>query len=233
MGAAGPMGHMHVQRAIGVGPRPALLVATNRSSDRIHALAELYGESARQQDIDLVCLTEEALGPAGFRQRLLELSGGEGFDDIVILAPSVQAIEDAAAMAAPGGVINVFAGLNRGTEALLDLNPVIDGRQIRFIGSSGSSIADMRSMLVLVEQGVLDTNRTVAAISGLDGVYNGIQAVSEGRFPGKVVIYPHIIGLGLTPLPDLRQRLPQVYARLGPGEAWTVEAEDELLRLQL
>lgn len=31
MGAAGPMGHMHVQRTIQVGPRPGLLVATNRS----------------------------------------------------------------------------------------------------------------------------------------------------------------------------------------------------------
>ena len=233
MGAAGPMGHMHVQRALQVGPRPGLLVATNRSSDRINALTELYGETAREQGIDLVCLTEETLGPAGFRQRMLELTGGEGFDDIIILAPSVHAIEEAAAMLTPGGVVNVFAGLPRGTEAMLDLNPVIDGRQIRFIGSSGSSIADMRSMLVLVEQGALDTNRTVAAISGLDGVYDGIFAVSQGTFPGKVVVYPHITGLGLTPLAGLRQRLPQVYGKLGPGEAWTVEAEEELLRLLL
>jgi hypothetical protein len=136
-------------------------------------------------------------------------------------------------MLAPGGVVNVFAGLTRGTDAMLDLNPVIDGRQIRFIGSSGSSIADMRSMLVLVEQGALDTNRTVAAIAGLDGVYDGIYAVSQGTFPGKVVVYPHITGLGLTPLSELRDRLPQVYAKLGPGEAWTVEAEQEMLYLLL
>ncbi len=230
MGAAGPMGHMHVQRAIQVGPRPALLVATNRSSDRIQALTDLYGATAAEHGVELVCLTEATLGPAGFRQRLLELTDGQGFDDIVILAPSIQAIEEAASLLAPGGVVNVFAGLTRGTEAMLDLNPVIDGRQIRFIGSSGSSIADMRSMLVRVEQGALDTNRTVAAISGLDGVYDGILAVSQGTFPGKVVVYPHITGLGLTPLSELRERLPQVYARLGPGEAWTVEAEAELLQ---
>jgi hypothetical protein len=133
----------------------------------------------------------------------------------------------------PGGVVNVFAGLPRGTEAQLDLNPVIDGRQMRFVGSSGTSIADMRSMLVLVEQGALDTNRTVAAISGLDGVYDGIYAASQGTFSGKVVVYPHVTGLGLTPLPALSEVLPQVYAKLGPGEAWTVAAEEELLRLQL
>ncbi len=233
MGAAGPMGHMHVQRAIEVGPRPSLLVATNRSSDRIAALSELYGEAAAEHGIDLVCLTEETLGPAGFRQRLLELTAGEGFDDIVILAPSIQAIEEAAAMLAPGGVVNVFAGLPRGAEAMLDLNPVLDGRQIRFVGSSGSSIADMRAMLVLLEQGALDTNRSVAAIAGLDGAYAGIYAVSQGQFPGKVVVYPHIRGLGLTPLAELRELLPSVYAKLAPEEAWTVEAEQELLRLQL
>jgi hypothetical protein len=47
------------------------------------------------------------------------------------------------------------------------------------------------------------------------------------------VVYPHITGLGLTPLAELRERQPQVYTRLGPGGAWTVEAEEELLRLQL
>ncbi|MCB0254087.1 MAG: zinc-binding dehydrogenase [Anaerolineae bacterium] len=230
MGAAGPMGHMHVQRAIEVGPRPALIVATNRSSSRIDLLGERYAATARDRGTELVCLTEETLGAEGFRARLVELTDSEGFDDIVILAPSIKAIEEAAAMLAPGGIINVFAGLTRGTEAMLDLNPVIDGRQIRFIGSSGSSIADMRSMLVMVEQGVLSTNRSVAAISGLDGVYDGIYAVSQGTFPGKIVVYPHIVGLGLTPLPALKERLPDVYARLGEGEVWTVEAEEELLR---
>lgn len=230
IGAAGPMGHMHVQRAIEVGPRPSLIVATNRSSDRIDLLGERYAATARDRGTELVCLTEDALGPDDFRQRLLELTDSEGFDDIVILAPSVPAIEEAASMLAPGGVINIFAGLTRGTEAMLDLNPVIDGRQIRFVGSSGSSIADMRSMLVMVEQGVLSTDRSVAAISGLDGVYDGIYAVSQGTFPGKVVVYPHIVGLGLTPLPELRERRPEVYALLGPGEVWTVEAEQELLR---
>ncbi len=68
------------------------------------------------------------------------------------------------------------------------------------------------------------------AISGLNGVYDGIYAVSQGTFPGKIVVYPHIVGLGLTPLPALKERLPDVYARLGEGEVWTVEAEEELLR---
>ena len=113
IGAAGPMGQMHVQRAIEVGPRPSLLVASNRSSDRIDLLSERYAATARDRGTELVCLTEEALGADAFRARLLELTSGQGFDDIVILAPSIRAIEEAASMLAPGGVINVFAGLTR------------------------------------------------------------------------------------------------------------------------
>jgi hypothetical protein len=36
--------------------------------------------------------------------------------------------------------------------------------------------------------------------------------------------------LPLTTLHELRERLPSVYALLGEGESWTVEAEAELLR---
>jgi hypothetical protein len=61
-----------------------------------------------------------------------------------------------------------------------------------------------------------------------------LAAVAEGRFPGKVVIFPNLSKpLPLTPLPELKERLPSVYAKLGEGESWTVEAEEELLRLLL
>jgi hypothetical protein len=48
---------------------------------------------------------------------------------------------------------------------------------------------------------------TVAAIGG-------IYAVRDGRFPGKIVIYPHITDLPLTPLEELGAVLPTVAARL-------------------
>ena len=38
-----------------------------------------------------------------------------GFDDIVVLAPVAPVIADAATYLAPNGVMNVFAGVPRGT----------------------------------------------------------------------------------------------------------------------
>ncbi len=230
LGAAGPMGQMHLQRALEVGPRPSLIVATNRSSPRISELQTRFGPIAQDYGVQLVCLTEEALGPEAFRAQLWELTDGAGFDDIVVLAPSIRAIEGASSLLASGGVLNLFAGLQRGTDAHLDLNPIVDQRQMRIVGSSGSSIADMRHMVVLAEQGVLNTNSAVSAVAGLDGFKAGVQAVAAGTFPGKVVIYPQINGWGLTPLGELKQLLPAVYARLAPGEVWTTAAETELLR---
>jgi hypothetical protein len=73
----------------------------------------------------------------------------------------------------------------------------------------------------------------VAAIGSLEAVRDGMQAVMDTSFPGKVVIYPHIKELPLTSLADLKDRLPSVYAKLKNGREWTNEAEDELLRLML
>jgi hypothetical protein len=112
----------------------------------------------------------------------------------------------------------------------LDLNPVRDERQVRLVGSSGSSIGDMQRMLELTESGAISPDRSVAAVSGLAGAPDGLRAVSEGRFPGKVVVYPHIVDLGLTPLSELQARLPKVHARLKDGRTWTGKAEQQLLR---
>lgn len=86
----------------------------------------------------------------------------------------------------------------------------------------------------LVETKQLPTNRSVAAIAGLEGVSEGLRSVSEGRFAGKVVIYPNLSKpLPLTPLWELDKVLPDVAAKLDEDGMWTPEAEQELLREML
>jgi hypothetical protein len=57
--------------------------------------------------------------------------------------------------------------------------------------------------------------------------------VQDTVYPGKIVIYPHIKPLSLTALPELKHKLPSVYAKLRDGREWTTEAEAELLRVML
>jgi hypothetical protein len=110
----------------------------------------------------------------------------------------------------------------------MDVSGIVQ-RGIRLIGSSGSSIADMQRVLEMAQSGAISTNSLVSAVGSLEAAVDGLRAVAAGRFAGKVVIYPQIPPLPLTPLSDLKDAMPDVYAKLEDGRIWTVEAERELL----
>ena len=229
VGAAGPMGRMHVQRAIQSHSGPATIVCTDVSDVRLEDLRTSFGTEAEAQGIEWLCLNP--LNRDAYQGAMSRFKD-EGFDDIVVLAPVPPVIADAATYLAPGGVMNVFAGVARGTMVNLDLSNVYL-RDIRVIGHSASTIDDLRLMLNQAESGQLTPNRSVAAIGSLGAARDGLQAVQETVFPGKIVIYPQIKPMPLTALPDLEHTLPTVYAKLKNGREWTVDAEREFLRLML
>jgi threonine dehydrogenase-like Zn-dependent dehydrogenase len=232
MGAAGPMGQMYTQRAVSMRDGPRRVVASDLLSSRLEQLEQRIGPQAAANNVELICLNPKELGPEEYRRRLVEATGGRGFEAIVVLAPATAAVEEAQPFLAAGGLLNIFAGLPRGTIAALDLSAVyLKGH--RFLGSSGSTIADMRRTLRKVTDDELITNRSLAAIGGIYAVRDGMEAMRDGLFPGKVVIYPQITDLPLTPLEELGRALPTVAARLEDGQFWTREAEEELLRLKL
>lgn len=230
IGAGGPMGQMHVQRAVHLPAPPRLILATDIDAERLNSVAERFGPDARRRGVELVTLNPKLMDPPDFDSALRGITGGRGFDDIVSLVPAPALIEHAADFLADDAWFNIFAGVARGTMASLDVNSVVN-RGVRFLGSSGSSIADMRHTLEKVESGELSTNMSLAAIGGMRAARDGIAGVKDGRFPGKTLIFPQIPDLPLTPLPELGEDYPTVYARLKDGQFWTKEAEDELLRL--
>jgi threonine dehydrogenase-like Zn-dependent dehydrogenase len=229
VGAGGPMGRMHVQRAIQLAEGPSTIVCTDVSDVRLEDLRVSFGAEAESKGIDWICLNPldkdaYAAGMAPFKE--------SGFDDIIVLAPVPAVISDAATYLAPKGVMNVFAGVARGTTAELDLSDVYM-KDVRVIGHSASSIDDLRLMLSQAESGELSPNRSVAAVGSLGAARDGLQSVYDTVFPGKVVIFPNIKDMPLTALPELKEVLPTVYAKLKDGREWTVEAEQEFLRLML
>ena len=234
IGAAGPMGQMHVQRALQLKEGPQLAVATDLVPERLGVIETKFGPlvKAKRGQTDLILRTPGDQSPAAFNAQLMNMTGGAGYDDIVVLAPSARVVGGAAEMLAPNGVMNVFAGLSRGTKAPIDLRKVASAG-VRFTGTSGSAIRDLRNMLYDAESNRLNPNLSVAAISGLLDVKKGLEGVIHQAFPGKIVIYPQILDFPLTRLADLVDALPQVYAKLGPNETWTVEAEAEFLKEQL
>ena len=65
----------------------------------------------------------------------------------------------------------------------------------------------------------LDTNLSVAAVSGLEGAIDGIHAVEKNLMPGKILVYPSVKGMKLTPIPQI----------IGDRH-WDLNAEQELLK---
>lgn len=226
VGAGGPIGRMHVQGAVYQTDGPRTVFCTALHSRRLQVVEAAYRDDAARKGLEFVCISREEEA----YETVLKQVGQDGFDDIMVLAPSASATEKAAAYLRPEGVLNVFTGVARGTMAELDLSRVyLD--DVRFIGFSGSTIDDIRLTLEWIENHTVSPNGLVTAIGSLSAARDGLEAVRDSIFPGKVVIYPNIKDFPLTKVTDLKNRLPSVHAQLKNGREWTNEAEQEFLRL--
>ena len=227
VGAGGPMGRMHVQRAIQLEDGPSTVVSTDISDPRLQDMTETFGPEAEASGVELVTLNP--MNKEAYAEGMARLAD-PGFDDVVVLAPVAPVISEASTYLAPGGVMNVFAGVLRGTMAQIDLSRVyLD--DIRVIGHTASSVDDLKLMLYQAENGLLAPNRSVAAIGSLEAASDGLEALLNAVYPGKVVIFPNIKPMPVTALSELEQSMPTVYAKLKDGRGWTVEAENEFLEL--
>jgi L-sorbose 1-phosphate reductase len=229
VGAGGPMGRMHVQRAIEAEDKPGIIVCTDISDERIDDLCTSFRAEAAGNGIEFICLNP--MDKASYTQSMARFKE-RGFDDVIVLAPVPPVIADAATYLAPGGVMNIFAGVPRGKLATMDLSGAYL-QQTRMIGHSASTIENMTFMLGQAESGQLSPNRSVAAVGSLEAARDGLKATADTTFAGKIVIYPHIKPLPLTSIEELKEVLPTVYAKMRNGMEWTTEAEAELLRVML
>ena len=100
--------------------------------------------------------------------------------------------------------------------------------RLYMIGTSGSTVEDMRIVLKKVDDGQLDTNTSVAAVSGMKGAIEGLGGVDSQRFHGKVIVYPQLTDLGLIELSHLPDIMPDVSAHVKDG-VWTKGAEQALM----
>jgi hypothetical protein len=229
IGAGGPLGQMHLQRALSLPLPPRRIVATQRGGPRLEELRARFEFRARERGIDWLLLDPIALGDTIY-DRARAATGGRGFDDVVTIIPDLGTIEAAFRLLAPGGGLNLFAGVAVGSPVRLDLARVYAGGA-RLWGTSGSRISDLRRIVERVAGGQLSTDAIVAAVGGIEAVAEGLAAVRDARFPGKALIYPHLGGLPLTPVAALAERHPSIAARLSEGRLWSTAAEAELLRL--
>ncbi len=217
IGAGGPMGQMHVIRAVCAGLKDLKVTGTDMDDARISALMQKVEPlaQANQVAVRMVNTGKEKLA--------------ERFSYFAIMAPVGALVAQAVQDALPGALINIFAGIPAGTKHELDLDTYLS-RGCYMFGTSGSTIRDMKIVLEKVKSGRLDTNVSVDAVSGMAGAAEGIAAVENRTLAGKIIVYPQLHELGLTPLAELPRKYPTVAAKLEGGK-WCKAAEAELLRV--
>jgi len=211
IGAAGPMGTMHVIRDLCQGVAGIAVYAGDLSDERLAMLKKLAEPLAKKNKLTLHPYNPKTNAPT------------EKFNYIVLMAPVPALVVQAVKDAAPKAIINIFAGIPADKTAEIDLDMYIQ-KQCYFVGTSGSTTEDMKTVLKKVVTRQLDTNLSVAAVSGLEGAIDGIHAVEKNLMPGKILVYPSMKGMKLTALPDLSKDVP-----LTDGH-WTLEAENALLK---
>ena len=217
VGAAGPMGTMHVIRNLCHGVDGISMVAGDMSDERLHALARVAEPLARANGVEFKVYNAGTSPEAG------------PFDYTALLVPAPALVDTAIGLSAPHAIINIFAGIPVTVYHPLDLDTFVE-RQLYFIGTSGSDMRDMKIVLGKVTSGSLDTNLSVAAISGLDGAVDGIRAVENQEMPGKIIVYPSCKGLPLTRLDLLHELHPDVAEKMDEG-MWGRAAEAKLLEV--
>lgn len=208
---------MHVIRNICQGVEAVSVYASDVDDNRLETLSRIAAPLAQKN----------AVGYETFNPTKQEAS--QKFHYTAIMAPIPALVAASIHGAAENGLINIFAGIPATVSGEIDLDTYIEKR-LYFIGTSGSTLEDMKRMLVKTEAGRLDTNVSVAAVSGLDGAVEGIRAVENRTIAGKIIVYPPCKGLGLTRLEELDEKLPEVGAKLKDG-LWTNAAEKTLLAI--
>jgi threonine dehydrogenase-like Zn-dependent dehydrogenase len=215
VGAAGPMGMMHVIRNICQGADDISVFAGDIDDNRLEELTKIAKPLARLRRVEFRTYNPN-------KENITET-----FDYIVLMTPVADLVSSSVHKAAEGGIINIFAGIPETVTAKIDLNTYIR-KGLYFIGTSGSTLNDMKIMLEKAQSGILDTNVSVAAISGLEGAVEGIRAVEKRTIPGKIIVYPSCKGLELIRLEELSKKLSAVAELLCNG-LWTKKAERKLL----
>ena len=215
IGAAGPMGLMHTVRTVSLGLDGVSVVGADVSDERLANLAAVVNPTAAERGVPFEVVNSSAtpLQP--------------GYTYVTCLVPVPALLSQAVDLAGEGAIVNAFAGFPAGTLAELDLQGIIE-RGVFVIGTSGSEMSDMRTLLDKLETQALDTSISLDAVCGMAGFQDAIDAVNNRTSGGKIMVYPSLPDLGLIRLSELAEKLPAVAAAMD-GTRWTKAAEAVLL----
>lgn len=231
LASVGPMGLGAIDYALHGDRRPSFLVVTDIDDDRLARARSIYTEEhAKELGIELHYInTAKVSDPVAY---LRELSGGDGYDDVMVFAPVAPVVEQGDGILAFDGCLNFFAGPSR-TDFYAKFNFYnVHYGATHIVGTSGGNTDDMREAIAMMNAGKLNPAAMVTHIGGLDAVIETTKNLPN--IPGgKKLIYTQI-SLPLTAIDDLADSPDPTLCALGKivtdnNGLWCPAAEQYLL----
>ena len=227
IGAGGPMGQMHIQRALELDAGPDTLIASDLDDQRLAVVADRLVPLAQKLGKELIVFNA-VTSDRSIEDLVAEVTNGAGADDVIVSVPVGPVMGDAARLLGPKGMLVLFAGVANGTMAPLNITNVYL-HNAQFTGTSGSAISDQALVLDKAVKGTLSPRRSLAAVGGIEAARDGVQAMLDGTFAGKIVLFPQLSGLPLLGLEELAEQYPKIGALMEEGNIWSGEAERAMI----
>ena len=232
LAGAGPMGMGAIDYAMHCDRKPGLLVVTDIDDTRLGRAAAIYTpEEAAKNGVKLVYVNTS--GPNAVA-RLLELTGGKGYDDVLVFAPVRPVVEQGDAILGRDGCLNFFAGpADKSFSAMFSFYNV-HYASTHVVGTSGGNTDDMVESLDMMSRGLINPSSMITHVGGLNSVVS--TTLNLPKIPGgKKLIYTNL-DMELAAIDDFAEmgKTDKLFAGLSAiikasGGLWCAEAEKYLL----
>ena len=170
----GPMGLMNAAVAQDYDARP--VIVAGMTPHRLAVAQEHYADT-------VVNVNDEDL-----RQRVADLTEGQGADVVIAAVSSADAIESGLTALRPGGVLNAFAGVPQGTTVTLDLRQ-LHYQQIHLTGSFGVGPEHVEQALRLLSGGQIDAQPLITSIFPFERTVEAVAHVADQVGLKAVVVF--------------------------------------------
>ena len=159
----GPIGLMHLQVAKAFGCQ---VIVSDPVTERLEKAKELGANwvvNPNENDV---------------AQFVKDVTGGWGTDAAVITVGSARLVEQVVPMLAPGGRLNIFAGIYPKDQIQLDPNMIHYGEYM-ITGSADSTPINMNKALEFIETGLVNTETLISHLLPLEELAQGFEIVKS------------------------------------------------------
>lgn len=231
LAGVGPMGLGAIDYAIHNERKPKLLVVTDIDQARLDRAASILTvEEAKKNGVELIYLnTGNIENPV---EKMMELSGGNGYDDVFVFAPVKPVVEMGDQILGKDGCLNFFAGpTNPAFSAEFNFYNV-HYASTHIVGTSGGNTDDLIESIKMMEEGKLNPAMMITHVGGIDSIIE--TTLNLPKIPGGKKLAYMNINMPMTAIADFATSDDEVLRKIAKiveknNGIWCKEAEDYLL----